>query len=90
LNDWKHDPVKVEFYRNGRILGKATRSRLLKAFPKVFTGEHVNLEEVETFQARHIKITTDKPKVLTPDGEVIGESPVEVDCLEKAVEIFAG
>ena len=72
------------------LLGKATRRRLLKAFPKVFTGEHVNLEEVETFQARHIKITTNIPKVLTPDGEIIGESPVEVDCLEKAVEIFAG
>jgi YegS/Rv2252/BmrU family lipid kinase len=72
------------------LLGKASRRRLLTAFPKVFTGEHVHLDEVETFRAKHIEITTDIPKVLTPDGEIIGESPVEIHCLHKAVEIFAG
>jgi YegS/Rv2252/BmrU family lipid kinase len=72
------------------LLKKTTRRKLLKAFPKVFTGEHVNLDIVETFKARHIKIATDIPKVLTPDGEIFGETPLEIDCLEKAVEIFAG
>ncbi len=71
------------------LLRRVTRRKLLKCFPKVFTGEHVKLDEVETFQAKHIKIETNIPKVLTPDGEVYGESPVEVDCLPKAVEIFA-
>ncbi|MCK5059257.1 MAG: diacylglycerol kinase family lipid kinase [Candidatus Aminicenantes bacterium] len=72
------------------LLKKTTRRKLLKAFPKVFTGEHVNLDIVETFKAQHIKIATDIPKVLTPDGEIFGETPLEIDCLEKAVEIFAG
>lgn len=71
------------------LLGKANRRQLLKAFPKVFTGEHVDLDIVETFQAKHIKIETNIPKVLTPDGEILGESPLEVECLEKAVEVFA-
>jgi len=72
------------------LLGKANRRQLLKAFPKVFTGEHVNLDIVETFKAKHIKIATDIPKILTPDGEIMGETPLEVECLKKAVEIFAG
>jgi YegS/Rv2252/BmrU family lipid kinase len=72
------------------LLGKTNRRKLLKAFPKVFTGEHVNLDIVETFQAKHIKIETDIPKVLTPDGEIIGESPIEVECLKKAVAVFSG
>lgn len=71
------------------LLNRVTRRKLLKCFPKVFTGEHVELDEVETFKAKHIKIETNIPKVLTPDGEVYGETPVEVDCLQKAVEIFA-
>ncbi len=71
------------------LLSRVTRRKLLKCFPKVFTGEHVKLDEVETFQAKHIKIETNIPKVVTPDGEIYGESPLEVDCLEKAVEIFA-
>ena len=70
------------------LLGKLSRRRLLHCFPKLFTGEHVFLEEVETFQAKHISITTDIPKVLTPDGELVGITPVEVECLHQAVEVF--
>jgi YegS/Rv2252/BmrU family lipid kinase len=71
------------------LLGKASRTRLLTCFPKVFKGTHVELDEVETFTARSIRIQTDEPKLLTPDGEVLGSSPVEVECLHRALEIFA-
>ena len=70
------------------LLNKLSRVGLLKAFPKVFTGEHVNLPEVETFTAKHIKITTDPPKVLTPDGELIGITPVEIECLHNDIEVL--
>ena len=70
------------------LLNKLSRIGLLKAFPKVFTGEHVNLPVVETFTAKHIKITTDPPKVLTPDGELIGITPVEIECLHHNIEIL--
>jgi len=46
------------------------------------------LEEVEKFQAKHISITTDIPKVLTPDGELVGITPVEIECLHQSVEVF--
>ncbi len=70
------------------LLGKLGRVGLMKAFPKVFTGEHINLPEVETFTAKHIKISTDPPKVLTPDGELIGISPVEIVCLHQDIEVL--
>lgn len=70
------------------LLGKMGRIGLLKAFPKVFTGEHIHLPKVETFTARYIKISTETPKVLAPDGELIGITPVEVECLHRAIEVF--
>ncbi|HDQ44458.1 MAG TPA: diacylglycerol kinase family lipid kinase [bacterium] len=70
------------------LLGRLTRRRLLGAFPKIFTGEHVHLPEVETFQAKRIRIETDPPKVLTPDGELTGITPVEVECLHRAIKVF--
>ncbi|MFH1943074.1 MAG: diacylglycerol kinase family protein [bacterium] len=70
------------------LLNKLSRRRLLKCFPLIFTGEHVHLDEVETFQAKKISITTDTPKVLTPDGELIGITPVEVECLHQSIEVF--
>ena len=70
------------------LAGKLGRIRLLQCFPKIFTGEHIHMPEVETFQAKRIKIQTDIPKVLTPDGELVGITPVEVECLPKAIEVF--
>jgi YegS/Rv2252/BmrU family lipid kinase len=70
------------------LANNLTRRRLLKLFPSVFTGEHIHADEVDTFQAKHIKIQTDVSKVLTPDGELIGITPVEVECLHRDVEVF--
>jgi diacylglycerol kinase (ATP) len=70
------------------LLGPMTRRRLLKAFPLIFTGEHVNLPEVEQFQARSVRIEAGSPKVLTPDGELTGSTPATFDCLHRAVEVF--
>lgn len=70
------------------LLGNMGRIGLLKAFPKVFTGEHIHLPQVETFTAKHIKISTETSKVLAPDGELTGITPVEVECLHQAIEVF--
>jgi YegS/Rv2252/BmrU family lipid kinase len=70
------------------LLGKATRRRLIQCFPKIFTGEHIHLEEVEQFKAKKIRVETDAPKVLAPDGELVGITPMEVECLHQAVPVF--
>jgi len=72
------------------LLHRINRRRLLQCFPLIFTGEHVHMPEVETFKARRIKITTDVPKVLTPDGELLGATPVEIECLARDIEVFCG
>lgn len=70
------------------LLGKMTRRRMIQCFPKIFTGEHVFFDEVETFKVKHLSISTNTPKVLTPDGELVGITPVEVECLYRDIEVF--
>ena len=70
------------------LLRKLTRRRLIQCFPKIFTGEHIQLEEIEQFKAKKISVVTDTAKVITPDGERVGISPVEVECLHRAVPVF--
>lgn len=70
------------------LVRKITRRKLLKTFPKIFTGEHIYIDEVETFKGKQIKIETSEPKVLTPDGEMLGTTPVEIECLKHAIEVF--
>jgi diacylglycerol kinase (ATP) len=67
---------------------KLTRRQLLKAFPKIFTGDHLDEPFVDQVRAKKITISTSVPKVLTPDGELLGATPVEVACLHRAVEVF--
>jgi diacylglycerol kinase (ATP) len=70
------------------IANKLNRRRLLKCFPKIFTGEHVLMPEIESFQAKNIKIVSKKAKVLSPDGELFGTTPVEVECLKQIIEVY--
>lgn len=70
------------------ILSRLNRRRLIQCFPKIFTGEHLEMDEVEQFKAKKIVIETEKPKVITPDGELVGISPVTVECLHQDVPVF--
>ncbi len=75
-------------YLDVTLLNKTSRRKLLKAFPKIFTGEHIYEDSIETFKAKKIKIKTSVPKILTPDGELLGLTPITIECLNKAVSVF--
>jgi diacylglycerol kinase (ATP) len=70
------------------LLNKLSRIRVMQCLPKIFKGTHVTMKEVETFRARHIKMETVPPKLLTPDGQLMGNTPIEVECIKQAIEVF--
>ncbi len=70
------------------LLNKVTRSRLLQCLPKIFKGTHIEMKEVETFKAKKIMIETSPQKLLTPDGQLMGSTPIEIECLTQAIEVF--
>lgn len=71
------------------ILNKLSRINLLKTFPKIFDGSHVDTKFVDYVQAKTIKFETKNAKTLGPDGEIYGELPVIVSCVSKAIKMFA-
>ncbi len=70
------------------LYNKSTRRRLLQSFPKIFSGTHVNLPEVEVFRAKKMSFTPDVPKILTPDGEITSTTPISVSILPGKIRIF--
>lgn len=72
------------------LLNKLSRTRLLQCLPKIFTGEHIKMKEVETFKAKKIKIETEPVKKLTPDGQLTGTTPIEIECLNKSLAVITG
>ncbi|MFQ5640199.1 MAG: diacylglycerol/lipid kinase family protein [bacterium] len=70
-------------------VGKSmSRLRLLWLFPKIFSGTHVNAKEVEVFKAKRIRIRSAEVMKLGPDGEIHGSTPVQIECLPGALQVF--
>ncbi len=63
------------------VVNAISRWELIKTFPKVFSGAHTSHPEVEIFRARHLRVETDPPSLLTPDGETLGATPIAVEVL---------
>lgn len=50
---------------------------------------HTNVEQknVVHFRTRHLKITTDPMQKLVVDGEIMGETPIEVECIPGGLSV---
>ena len=70
------------------LLRELPRMRLLRLFPTIYSGRHVDFAEVSTCTASTIKIISPEKRLLAPDGEFYGETPVTVTCLRKDLEFF--
>jgi len=71
------------------ILNRLSRINLLKIFPMIFDGSHVNTKYVDYIQAESIKLKTNVPKILSPDGEIYGEFPAEISCVKNGIKVFS-
>ena len=71
------------------LVSRLPRRRVLQLFPSIYEGRHVEYDEVETCQAREVRIVADEPLGLAPDGEIRGEMPVTIRCLHRDLAVFA-
>jgi len=71
------------------VANAISRWELIKTFPKVFSGTHTSHPEVEIFRARHVRLETDPPSLLTPDGETLGATPIAVEILPGKLQFMA-
>lgn len=65
-----------------------SRRTLLGLFPKIFTGEHVKDPHVESFRCSKISVAFERPQRVTPDGELLGTTPLEAEVVPRALEVF--
>jgi len=65
------------------LLNKISRFRLLTLFNSIYDGSHISFPEVEYIQVKKIAIREATPGKLIPDGEVLGQTPVSIECLHK-------
>ncbi len=62
--------------------------RLLRFFPRVYAGAHLEMPEVEYAQTSCLRIETESPLDVYADGEFICRTPVEMTAARQALRVI--
>ena len=63
------------------------RGEFLRAFPKVFRGTHVRHPKVETWRAKRVELSADRPFEVYADGEPAGPLPATFEVVPGALRL---
>ena len=66
---------------------RAPRRTILRLFPKIYSGRHVEHDLVHTYRAKEISITSNE-SVIYADGERIGAPPVHIEVKPAIAKIL--
>jgi diacylglycerol kinase (ATP) len=69
------------------IVGEVAKLRLLRLFPSLYFGRHLDVPEVEYFQSDRLQIETEVPLQVYADGEYVCRTPIEVGIAPKALTV---
>ena len=70
------------------IVRQTSKTKLLRLFPKLFTGEHVKSKLVEYRQVQKFSIIPNENSSLNIDGELTGITPVHVTMEPKRINVL--
>lgn len=68
--------------------GKMSRFSLLKTFPKIFSGLHVNHPACRYTQAKKISFHQESPMQMMVDGETFTLTPISIEVMPSAIEMI--
>jgi YegS/Rv2252/BmrU family lipid kinase len=63
--------------------------RALVNLPKVFTGTHLEKDEVSVMRAHQVEIRSDRPFAIYADGDHLADTPATVRLLSRALRVIA-
>lgn len=67
---------------------RTSKLRLLRLFPTVFSGDHLDLPEVEYRQAPAVRVESETPLDVYGDGELICQTPVDIAVQPRALRVI--
>ena len=70
------------------VKGNLSRTLLFKTLPKLFKGTHISDPNVSYHQVSSFSLKTKENDLLNIDGELKGETPIDVKIIYSAIEVF--
>ncbi len=71
------------------VVGKMDRVTLLRTFPRIFAGTHIEHPVVHERRAREVRFDLPGPVDVMVDGEILQAHLQSLDVLEHAIEVIA-
>lgn len=72
------------------IVSKMPRFKMMKNLSSIMNGNYENLPETSIFSAKNVKIVTKEPIDLSVDGELVAQTPVEIEIIPRQLKIIVG
>lgn len=69
------------------VVGDMGKIELLRSFPRVYKGTHIDLPKVKMRKSTDISITSAERALVYADGELLGESPARFRIFPSALQI---
>ena len=66
-----------------------TARYLMNLYGSALIRTKAELPNLYHFRAKRLKLTTSSPQKIVVDGEMVGTTPLEVDCIPGALTVFA-
>ena len=70
------------------VKGNLSRTLLFRTLPKLFKGTHISDPNVSYHQVSNFSLITKESNLLNIDGELKGETPIDVKVIPSAIEVF--
>lgn len=70
------------------IVHGISRFEALRLLPLVFIGKHIFRPGISMLQGQKVKISSSSPMLATGDGEIIGETPIDISIRKQAIHIM--
>lgn len=70
------------------VVGDLARWEILANLPRIYKGTHLSHPKVDVHRARQVKVEARKPMLLQADGELLGETPVEIEIIPQAIRVL--
>ena len=80
LNDKKMDIIMIK--------DNFSKLELLKLFPQLFSGNHIKNKKVTYIQAETFSLKSLKNDILNIDGEIKGETPINIKVIPECIKLL--
>jgi diacylglycerol kinase (ATP) len=69
------------------VVGNFGKIELLKTFPRVYKGTHLDHPKIKMQQVKRISVESTQKMLLHADGELLGEGPATFEILPGALNL---